>query len=72
VQKKEMYPNNDNRNDSKKGFPYDPIQSCLRVILKEARKEDRLVKQIFYTMLSAFTNKPINLAINSPTGEGKT
>jgi hypothetical protein len=50
----------------------DPISLCLSTILKEARKEDRLVKQIFYTMLSADTNNPTNLAINSPSGEGKT
>lgn len=31
----------------------DPIQFCLDTILKEAREEGRLVKQIFYTMLSA-------------------
>ena len=44
----------------------------LDIILKEAKEEDRLVKQISYTMLSAYTNNPINLAINSPSGEGKT
>ncbi len=49
-----------------------PISFCLDTMLKEARKEDRLVKQIFYTMTSAYTNNPVNLAINSPTGEGKT
>ena len=49
-----------------------PIRYCIEVILKEARKEDRLVKQTFYTMASAYTNNPINLAINSPSGEGKT
>ena len=49
-----------------------PLSFCIGIILKEAREEDRLVKQIFYTMLSAYTNNPINLAINSPTGEGKT
>ncbi|HJT46889.1 MAG TPA: hypothetical protein VJ729_01815 [Nitrososphaeraceae archaeon] len=49
----------------------DTIQFCFYVCLKEARKEERLVKQISYTMLSAYTNNPINLAINSPTGEGK-
>jgi hypothetical protein len=48
-----------------------PIQFCFDVILKEAREEDRLVKQLFYTMLSAYTNNPVNLAINSPSGEGK-
>jgi hypothetical protein len=42
------------------------------VILKEAVKEERLVKQVCYTMLSAYTKNPINLAINSESGEGKT
>ena len=49
-----------------------PISFCISVILKEAREEDRLVKQILYTMLSAYTNNPVNLAINAPSGEGKT
>jgi hypothetical protein len=49
----------------------DKINYCIDVILKEAKLEDRLVKQIFYTMLSMYTNDPRNLAINSPTGEGK-
>ena len=49
-----------------------PIQFCLDTILKEAREEGRLVKQIFYTMASAYTNNPLNLAINAPSGEGKT
>jgi hypothetical protein len=48
------------------------IQFCSDVILKEARNEPRLVNQILYTMASAFTNNPINLAINSPSGEGKS
>lgn len=48
-----------------------PMQFCFDTILKEARQEDRLVKQLFYTMLSAYTNNPINLAVNSPSGEGK-
>ena len=49
----------------------DKIQFCLDVILKEAKEETRLVKQLFYVMLSMYTNNPINLAINAPTGEGK-
>jgi hypothetical protein len=49
-----------------------PLQYCIDIILKEAREEVRLVKQLLCTMLSAATNNPINLAINSPTGEGKT
>jgi hypothetical protein len=47
------------------------IQYCLDIVLKEAKLEDRVVKQILYTMLSMYTNDPRNLAINSPTGEGK-
>jgi hypothetical protein len=49
-----------------------PLQFCIGMILKEAREEHRLVKQILFTMLSAATNNPLNLAINSPSGEGKT
>jgi hypothetical protein len=49
----------------------DKIKYCIDVILKEAKLEDRLVKQIFYTMLSAYTSNPQNLGINSPSGEGK-
>jgi hypothetical protein len=49
-----------------------PIQFCINTILKEARNEGRLVKQLLFTMLSAYTNNPINLAIKSPSGEGKS
>jgi hypothetical protein len=48
-----------------------PARYCIDVILKEARLEDRLAKQLFYVMASAYTNNPLNLAINSPSGEGK-
>jgi hypothetical protein len=48
-----------------------PVRYCIDIMLKEARKEDRLVRQLFYAMASAYTNNPINLAINSPSGEGK-
>ena len=34
--------------------------------------EDPLVRQIFYTCMSAYTKNPINLAIIAPTSEGKT
>ena len=49
----------------------EPVQFCINIILKEARLEDRLVRQLFYVMASAYTNNPLNLAINSPSGEGK-
>lgn len=45
---------------------------CIDIVLKEAVKEDKLVKQLFYTMLSAYTTNPVNLAINAPSGEGKS
>lgn len=50
----------------------DDIQFCLEVILKEAKEEETLAKQVVYGMLSAYSNNPINLAINAPTGTGKT
>lgn len=49
-----------------------PLRYVIDIILREAKKEDRLVKQLLYTMLSAYTNNPINLAINAPSGEGKS
>src|SRR5438552_4192281 len=56
-------------------FPSEEIGNkldyCIKVILKEAKLEDRLVRQVLYTMLSMYTNDPRNLAVNSPTGEGK-
>jgi hypothetical protein len=36
------------------GEAADPLQFCINTITKEAREEDRLVKQTFYTMLSAY------------------
>lgn len=48
------------------------LDSCFKVMLKEAVMEDKLVRQLGYTMLSAYTSNPINLAINAPSGEGKS
>lgn len=47
------------------------IQYCIDIILKEAKLEDLVVKQLFYTMLSMYTNDPRNAGVTSPTGEGK-
>jgi hypothetical protein len=44
----------------------------IDVITKEAPNEKRLAKQVVYAFFSAKSNDPINLAINAPTGEGKT
>ncbi|MEP0826091.1 MAG: hypothetical protein HRF40_11455 [Nitrososphaera sp.] len=48
-----------------------PVQFCLASIVKEARQEDLLAKQLFIAMLSAYTNNPLNMCINAPSGEGK-
>jgi hypothetical protein len=50
----------------------DDVTFCCDVVLKEAKEEKLITKQLFYTMLSTYTNNPINLAINSPPGTGKT
>ena len=51
---------------------YYDIEYVVNVITKEAPKEKRLTKQVLYTLFSAKSNDPLNLAINAPTGEGKT
>lgn len=45
------------------------IISCIK---KTVKQEDSLVRQIVYTMLSAYSNNPINLGIIAPTSEGKS
>jgi hypothetical protein len=50
----------------------DPIRYCYDVIGKEVKIDDRLVRQVFLTLLSSYTQNPINLAVNAPTGEGKS
>lgn len=54
---------------------YDDIEDTIKFVqdiaLKEARREDKLTKQIFITMCSAYSNNPINLLINAPAGVGK-
>ena len=49
----------------------DKIEYLLDVILKEARKEEKFSYQLIITMLSAYSNNPINLLINAPSGVGK-
>ncbi len=49
----------------------DTIKFVLDTALKEAKREDRLTKQLLITMLSAYSNNPINLLINAPSGVGK-
>lgn len=54
---------------------YDDIEDIIKFVediaLKEAKKEGRLTKQIFITMLSGYSKNPINLLINAPSGVGK-
>jgi DNA polymerase elongation subunit (family B) len=47
------------------------IDFILSSILKEAREEQLLGKQLLITMLSAYTKNPLNMCINAPSGEGK-
>jgi hypothetical protein len=49
----------------------DKIKYLFDVILKEARKEDKLSYQLIISMLSVYSNNPINLLINAPSGVGK-
>jgi hypothetical protein len=49
----------------------DKIEYCLDIILKEAKKENKLTNQLLITMLCAYSNNPINLLINAPSGVGK-
>ena len=49
----------------------DKIKYVIDVILKEAKEEDKMVKQCFYGMLSAYTNNPLNVGAEAPSGEGK-
>ena len=49
----------------------DKIEYCLDIISREAKKENKLTNQLFITMLSAYSNNPINLLINAPSGVGK-
>ena len=39
---------------------------------KTVKREDSLLRQVFYTALSAYSNKPISIGIKAPTSEGKT
>ena len=47
------------------------LSYVTKVILKEARLENRLISQLLITMLSVYSNNPINLLINAPSGVGK-
>jgi hypothetical protein len=44
----------------------------INTVKKEVKRDDVLVRQVFYTGLSTYTFDPINLGIMSPTSEGKS
>jgi hypothetical protein len=44
----------------------------INTVKKEVKRDDVLVRQVFYTALSAYTFDPLNLGILCPTSEGKT
>ena len=44
----------------------------IRTAKKTVKKEDSLIRQIFYTGLSAYSNNPLSIGIKAPTSEGKT
>jgi hypothetical protein len=44
----------------------------INTVEKEVKRDDVLVRQVFYTALSTYTFDPINLFIISPTSEGKS
>jgi hypothetical protein len=44
----------------------------INTIKKEVKRDDVLIRQVFYTGISAYTYDPINLGIISPTSEGKS
>ncbi|HET9807299.1 MAG TPA: hypothetical protein VFP49_10350, partial [Nitrososphaeraceae archaeon] len=48
-----------------------PIEFVLKTILKETKREEKLTKQLCITLLSAYSNNPINLLVNAPSGVGK-
>lgn len=50
----------------------DVVEYGIRMILKEAKKEDKLIIQILAALFSAYTANPVNMAITAPSGEGKS
>jgi hypothetical protein len=50
----------------------DPIKFILDTISKEVKDDDKLTRQMLYTIFSSATKNPMNLAVNAPSGEGKS
>jgi len=62
----------DNKTEEKIVFDEDPIKYILETVSKEVKDDDKLVRQTLYTIFSSATKNPMNLAVNAPSGEGKS
>ncbi|HSF51871.1 MAG TPA: hypothetical protein VLA74_14010 [Nitrososphaeraceae archaeon] len=62
----------DERDLKSKILNYGFADFVIKTIKKTVKREDSLIRQLFYTGLSAYSNKPINIGIKAPTSEGKT
>jgi len=50
----------------------DYAEFVIKTAKRTVKQENSLVRQIFYSGISVYTNDPINLGIIAPTSEGKT
>lgn len=48
------------------------IEYCVDILEREVKEDNKLLLHILFVMLSAYSNDPRNLAINAPSGEGKS
>lgn len=62
----------DERDLKSETLDYGFADFVIKTIKKTVKREDSLIRQLFYTGLSAYSNKPINIGIKAPTSEGKT
>jgi len=62
----------DGRDLKSKILNYGFADYVIKTAKKTVKSEDSLIRQVFYTALSAYSNKPISIGIKAPTSEGKT
>jgi hypothetical protein len=55
-----------------KEYRNDYFEFLIDCVRRTVKQENALVRQIIYTMLSAYSNDPINLGVLAPTSTGKT
>jgi hypothetical protein len=51
---------------------HNPVEYVINTINKTVKRDDSLVRAVFYAGCSTWTFDPINLGISAPTSEGKT